>query len=438
MIRTIPGSAILARVGGAALLRYGTLVRQLERAEGLVEANTRSDTVRYVDRDGVIRTAEAHAPVVAWRDLDGDLEVESPVLLLQAPSGNDWTQSEDLSDVAWTKTRTTITANDATAPDGTTTADALVEDATASATHYLERDIAAGTDNAIQTASFFVKAATRTWVWLEAENEAGDTWTEFFNLATGARGTGSGALTAQTAIDAVGDGWFRLAIRWSKGSSTGTAAARLGLATGDSGASYTGDGSSKVHVWGAQWEKNMSFLSSYMAAAGSAATRVADQYTATSWPHAPGEVTSYTRLIERGRRAGTTVWHVGDPSSHTATPRFGLWISGAGQYEFRYDAGTDRTQTWSSSVSTLGQVVELRATVNADGSVTLAYAIDGGSETVIGTSSSQSAPFGSPFGSDAVLQIGQSANGRKSQVELLDLVIASGADWTLDELRRVA
>lgn len=54
---------------------------------------------------------------------------------LEATKTNLVGYSEQFDNAAWTKARSSITANLATAPDGTATADKLVEDTTTSNTH---------------------------------------------------------------------------------------------------------------------------------------------------------------------------------------------------------------------------------------------------------------------------------------------------------------
>lgn len=72
-------SDLVLHLGGAALARYGTLVRHTSTVEELAETFTRTGNARWIDRGGVLRIAEADTPrvvhlldgsersVVAWR-----------------------------------------------------------------------------------------------------------------------------------------------------------------------------------------------------------------------------------------------------------------------------------------------------------------------------------------------------------------------------------
>jgi hypothetical protein len=215
-------------------------------------------------------------------------------LLIEESRQNLITRSEEFNDAAWTKTRSSAAANTNVAPDGTLTADTLVEDTTASDTHLVSQ--AATTTAAAWTFSVYVKAAGRSWIQLSNSTVANAT--AFFNLGTGAVGTVGAAATA--AITSVGNGWYRCAL-----TATATAASntfQVLLASDGSTTSYTGDGYSGIFLWGAQLEVG-AFPTSYIATAGSDVTRPADAATMTgtnfsSWYRADegtlfGDGTSY-------------------------------------------------------------------------------------------------------------------------------------------------
>ena len=155
------------------------------------------------------------------------------------------TKTEDFSDAAWTKTRCSINANAITAPDGTLTADKLIEDSSASTTHAIQSS-AQTLPLGNYTGVFYGKAAERTWAVLGIG--ASTTGIAYFDLLNGLVGTVTGGYTAS--IQSVGNGWFKCTL-------TGQAAATLTnpyaiyTATGNNGGSYTGDGTSGVYIWGA-------------------------------------------------------------------------------------------------------------------------------------------------------------------------------------------
>ena len=165
--------------------------------------------------------------------------------LIQYAPHNLLTYSEQFDNAAWTKSNSTITANSVVAPDGTTTADKLVED-TATSTHRVLNTSAVVISTTIATTyTIYAKAAERTDVRLTDNDLLGAD----FDLLTGGVSNISASVTATTAN--IGNGWWRLSI--SRISST--ANGRIVLNLMNSGTtSYTGNGTSGVYIWGAQLE----------------------------------------------------------------------------------------------------------------------------------------------------------------------------------------
>jgi len=159
-------------------------------------------------------------------------------------------QSETFDNAYWTKNRSSISANSTTAPNGTATADSLIED-TANGTHEFIRVLAV--DLQTYNLSIYAKANTRTKIQLVL---AGSPW------ATGGNGEASFDLTLGTVISAVngatgtiesvGNGWYKCTISkiTSAADPSGVIAVRLLDASGN--ASYTGNGTSGAYYWGAQ------------------------------------------------------------------------------------------------------------------------------------------------------------------------------------------
>jgi hypothetical protein len=153
------------------------------------------------------------------------------------------THSEQFDNAAWTKLGASVTANSAVAPDGTSTADALVED-TSTGTHQVRQDF---TTAAVPYAfSVYAKASGRSWLLLY-NTTAG--YGRAFNLTTGQLGTASIGTSTGT-VENVGNGWYRCTL-----TGTPTAASnafRIYANTADDmNASYAGTGISSVLLWGA-------------------------------------------------------------------------------------------------------------------------------------------------------------------------------------------
>lgn len=156
--------------------------------------------------------------------------------LIQYAPHNLLTNSEDFEAAAWPKVGSSVTANVTAAFDGTTTADKLVEDSTNGA-HYLNRGGA--TAGIPQVFSVYAKSAGRTQVALQLGTNVA-----FFDLSAGTVVSGAGA-----SIQAAGNGWYRCIF---PGTPSNTNTQIYAAVSGS--ASYQGDGTSGVFLWGAQLE----------------------------------------------------------------------------------------------------------------------------------------------------------------------------------------
>jgi hypothetical protein len=160
---------------------------------------------------------------------------------------NLFTYSEDLTNAAWTKTRSTITANAITAPDGTLTADKVVEDGTAANDHRVQYSFAGLTNGVRYRLSFYAKAGERTWIGTYSGFSSAGNLTNF-NLTTGAVGTVSSGVRSAYSTP-VGDGWYRYTMVVTSNATSGITYIYLGEADNDT--TYSGDSASGAYVWGA-------------------------------------------------------------------------------------------------------------------------------------------------------------------------------------------
>ena len=173
-------------------------------------------------------------------------------------------QSQTFDNASWTKGATTVSADATTAPDGTSTADKIVE-ASGTSVHEIYR--AYTVTAAAYTWSVYAKAGERTWIWINAA-EGGTAKMTYFNLATGAVGTNAAGSTAS--IQALGDGWYRCVVTRTM---VGTSSYMdVGLASADNTSSYAGDTSKGAYLWGAQLELG-SFASPYIPTTTGSAAR---------------------------------------------------------------------------------------------------------------------------------------------------------------------
>lgn len=155
--------------------------------------------------------------------------------------------SQEIDNAAWTKLGATVVANAAIAPDGTITADKLI-DSTADSAHYVSQ--AVGSAGIQCVFSIYAKAAELSWIrltWSGFSNAA-----VYFDLASGVIGTTTGSLSPIGVIQNVGNGWYRCSMLVTP---TSTSGVFIASATGDNVPTYLGTGSQGVLLWGAQLEQ---------------------------------------------------------------------------------------------------------------------------------------------------------------------------------------
>lgn len=178
--------------------------------------------------------------------------------------------SEQFQSATWTKTRATITADADLAPNGTLTADKLVEDATAANTHQVSQAAATNPAGASMVAtSVHAWPGERKWLAITTTNSAAVTRTSYFDVDRGVVGSVGAGHTAL--IVEQHDGSYRCIVLTAQGASTGTFTVAFGLAADDGQAVYTGNGSSGLYIWGAQCEQAAA-ASTYIQTAASAVT----------------------------------------------------------------------------------------------------------------------------------------------------------------------
>lgn len=200
-------------------------------------------------------------------------------LLVEEERTNLWLQSQTFG-TTWALTRTTLSANAATAPDGTTTADALIEDNTASNNHFILQNptVAANTQVA---ASVYVKRGSGTrHVAIQLVAQGGSDFIKaYYDLGAGTVGaqvqTGAGVI-ASASIETLAGGWFRCILVGtpSPSGSLTAGACSINMSSGTTNGSdaYNGDAASSLYLWGAQIEA-AAFATSYIPTVAATVTR---------------------------------------------------------------------------------------------------------------------------------------------------------------------
>ena len=229
-----------------------------------------SGDATYTDANGLIVTAAADEPRFDHKIENG--VVKSLGLLVEEQRTNVLLYSEEF-DTGWTNTNASVTANATTAPDGTTTADKLVENSSTGNKEVNQGNITFTSGTSL-TFSCFAKAAGRTRFRFAGTTARFDSGTNaYFDLSNGTVVSTTGGFTSAS-IEAYPNGWYRC-VGTMLPTSSGTNNVYITLVNSGTTSNYTGDGSSGIYIWGAQLEAGQ-FPTSYIPTTSSTKTRVND------------------------------------------------------------------------------------------------------------------------------------------------------------------
>lgn len=163
-------------------------------------------------------------------------------------SRNLLTFTQQFDNAAWTRLQASVTANAEASPDGTTTADRLIADAS-NASHQATQSVT--TTATATTYSVYAKPSGYNWVALGITDGGSTARVAYFNISTGVVGTVAAGITAS--ITPAGNGWYRCVATVAT-ALAGTNPCRIYVTNADNILVFTGDGTSGIYLWGAQLE----------------------------------------------------------------------------------------------------------------------------------------------------------------------------------------
>ena len=162
-------------------------------------------------------------------------------------------RSEEFDNAAWVSVNSTITADAAASPDGSTTADLFVPSTSNVSNHIVRQSVTLAA--AKHTWSVFAKAAGYDWVRLVHVDGDVATYSAYFDLANGTVGTVDAGATAT--IQDFGNGWYKCSVTPDAAGSASPAQNQfVYAATDDADHIFAGDGTSGVYLWGAHLHRS--------------------------------------------------------------------------------------------------------------------------------------------------------------------------------------
>ena len=259
---------------------------------------TRASTATRVNASGLIESVASGVPRLDY------LGSSCPKILLEPQRSNLFLRSQELNIGT---SGATVTADQAVAPDGTTTADLVTG---AGANNYLAKGIS-GASAGTHTFSIFLKAGTDSAIGLDIYD--GAYYNASYNLATGVA-TGTGA-----SMVSYGSGWYRCILTRTTSSSP----VEVSI-------SSIGDGLT-IYAWGGQFEANASYVSSYIPTTSAAVTRLADAASKTGISSLIGQ-TNGTFFVDVTFGNSRNSWFFSLASNSWLNDAFYLEAFGASNY----------------------------------------------------------------------------------------------------------
>ncbi|SOY56870.1 phage head spike fiber domain-containing protein [Cupriavidus taiwanensis] len=238
-------------------------------------------------------------------------------MLIEEARTNLVLRSSEFDNASWSKSNMSVTANAATGPDGAMSAEKIIP-TTTSGTHGVNNSSSTVSGSTMYYWSVFAKAGEYKNVRLRAADSVGFLGDMIVDLTTGIISNPSPTAIAQP----LGGGWYRLTIGFTTNASPTSITHGVWVYDNTGGATFSGDGTSGLYVFGAQLEQG-AFPTSYITTVGATATRAADVASITDLGKIgfnPAQGTLY---------AETRVGALGNSASANTFPHMACFAKGA-------------------------------------------------------------------------------------------------------------
>lgn len=326
---------------------YTTLASFLSANSG---SFTRSSPATYYDSTGTLQTATSGTPRFDYDPVTHTFKG----LLLEETRTNYTKDSANIISANWSTESgsTVLTSNTTTAPDGTTTADKIVDNAS-NVRHIIIPTQISLTSGTSYTATFFAKAAEQQYVQaLFGSGGFGTTAYANFQLSGSGSVTYTAASITSATITNAGNGWYRCRITAPATSTTTDYHLFIALLNNTNnttrGPSYIGTGGG-IYVWGFQTEAG-AYPTSYIPTTSASVTRSTDIFTIPTSAWYNQSAGSVSENISWETSSGTgypMLWRFDDT---TNSNRWNMWIYQGSPVRLGFDAFTGSTGQGSASV----------------------------------------------------------------------------------------
>lgn len=167
--------------------------------------------------------------------------------------GNILLRSDETDNAAWTRSGlASISANSGTSPDGTSTAEVLVENSSNTA-HFISQSVTVSSAAADYMFACAVHQSNRSWCALTIQENSGSTSVvQYFNSADGSIGVSSAGanwLYLRSFASDMGGGWWLFALIGRKTNAATSLTCFINSASANGTGTYLGTGVSSIVVW---------------------------------------------------------------------------------------------------------------------------------------------------------------------------------------------